>query len=157
MLKAIPNSWHSSDYEVKANGEWIADLETSSWREKGEILVEGHTNELSREGLMSGSFTMESNGDLFAEANKISAWKNTFNVRFSDDEFVLKKRSSLRSEMNLYHNNMRVGSIRREGLLSRTALIDLPDPLPLAAKLFIFWLTLIIWRREGAAAGGGGG
>lgn len=154
MLKAKPQGWNSYDYEITADGEWLADLETSSWRDKGDILIEGQNYQLSREGMMTGSYMMEAGADLFAQATKISVFKSAFDIQFSDANYVLKKRSSIRSEMNLYHNNVRVGCIRREGLMTRTALIDLPDDLPLAAKIFIFWLTLITWRKEGAAVGG---
>jgi hypothetical protein len=45
------------------------------------------------------------------------------------------------------------------GLLCRRMNIDLPEELPLPARAFIVWLTVILWKRDADAAGvtGAGG
>jgi hypothetical protein len=46
-----------------------------------------------------------------------------------------------------------LGTIGPVGAISRKALVDLPDEMDAASKVFLLWLVLIAWR--GAAEGRG--
>ena len=38
--------------------------------------------------------------------------------------------------------------------VTRRALVDLPPDLPLPVRVFVIWLTVILWKRQAEAASG---
>jgi hypothetical protein len=46
-----------------------------------------------------------------------------------------------------------VGSLSARGVFSRRMNVDLPETLPLAVRVFVVWLTVVLWKREAEAAG----
>jgi hypothetical protein len=45
-----------------------------------------------------------------------------------------------------------VGSLSAKGVFSRGMNVDLPETLPLPVRVFVMWLTVILWKRDAAAA-----
>ena len=52
----------------------------------------------------------------------------------------------------LSEKTARLGSVYPEHALTRKAVIDLPEEISLAGRIFMFWLVLILWKRAEAAA-----
>lgn len=48
-----------------------------------------------------------------------------------------------------------VGKVEPEGLFTRSVSVELPEQWELAMRVFVVWLCMILWKREGAGAGGG--
>jgi hypothetical protein len=59
----------------------------------------------------------------------------------------------------LFDGPSEIGSIAPEGFLTRRAEASFPEELPLAIKVFMIWLVIILWKRNsdsGSASGGSG-
>ena len=57
--------------------------------------------------------------------------------------------------MVLSEGGIVAGTIEPEGILTRRARIKMLDELPLVLKLFVIWLTILLWKR-GSEAGNPG-
>lgn len=168
MLKAVPMSWFSWNYEVADEaGMPVARLWIAPMRTKGTIEAGGFEYSVARDGL-AGPFLLEKSGVLEARAEKPRALYRSFDIQSGGRSFVLKARYTLRREFVLTENGIDLGTIAPEGALTRRARIDLPDDLPLPLRLFAAWLTIFLWKRAaqsdhpagfdaGAAAAGSSG
>ncbi len=155
MLKAIPNHWFSWDFTVMEGSQSVADIDVSSWREKGLLTVQGVTYEVYREGLMSGAFILESAGSVLARAEKPSAFRRSFIIEHVGRQYTLCATSAFRREFLLSEDSREIGSLSPEGIFTRRTRVDLPEELPLPVKVFIIWLSIILWKRESDSAAAG--
>ena len=48
----------------------------------------------------------------------------------------------------LEHAGLSIGEVRPLGIFTRKAAIDLPDALPVAVRIFIAWLAILLWKRD---------
>lgn len=147
MLKAIPKHWLSWDFTVTDHDRPIAQIDVSWWREKGELTVNGKIYEVYRQGLL-GAFVLESNGAVMATAKKPSALRRQFELEHEGKHLTLRASSVFGRTFLLLDGKQEVGSITPEGFFTRRAEIDLPLSLPLAVRVFIFWLAVILWKRQ---------
>jgi hypothetical protein len=152
MLELVPLGWFSWDFSVLQNSSPIAEIDISSWREKGVLAIGGASYNVCREGLMGGRFILELNGTQLAHAEKPSALHRFFTVQHEGKTYTLKAESAFRRTFLLLEDNQQVGSIAPAGMFTRKARVDLPDELPLPIKLFLLWLTVILWKRDSEAA-----
>lgn len=150
MLQAVAKGWFSRGFRIEEEGTPVAELAVGVGG--ASVEVEGTVYRMRREGLLHGAFLLEADGREAARAEKPSLFRACFTVRFPRGECVLRKDSLLGLGFGVHSGNERVGEIRRSGLLARRAEIDLPADWPLAARLFLFWLAQIVWKREAAAA-----
>lgn len=151
MIEAVPSSWFSSSYRLQQAHGTVAELDVSGWREKAEFEIRGAHCRLYREGFASGAFVMESGGKVVARATKPSAFRARFEVQVGDRTFEMR-RSAWSSGFGLFDGERQVGRVRRAGMMTRRAYIELPDDWPLAAQVFVFWLAVVIWNRDQAAS-----
>lgn len=152
MLTAIPRHWFSWDFTLFDKGESLAEIGMSSWREKGRVTVSNTTYRVYREGFFTGAFVLESNGTVLARAEKPSAMTRKVVVHFGGSQFELKPRSGLSRKFQLLSGGAIVGTLSPAGFLSRRMNIELSEDLPLLIKVFVVWLTVLLWKRESEAA-----
>lgn len=152
MLRAVPKSWFSSEYRVLENNATVAIIDLSWWREAGELTVGGSTYRVYREGLMSGPFVLESGGAIIARAEKPRAFYRSFLVEHDEKEYTLEAESALYRKFVLSEGGERIGSVYPEHALTRKAVVDFPEEIPLAVRIFMFWLVMILWKRASDAA-----
>jgi hypothetical protein len=148
MLRAIPKGWLSWDFVVKQGSQTLAEIDVSWWREQGELAVRGRTYKVFREGLMSGAFVLESAGSVLARAEKPSAFRRSFAIEHAGRQYTLRSKSAFGRAFELLDGPRAIGSISPEWIFSRRASADLPEDLPLEVRVFIIWLTIILWKRE---------
>jgi hypothetical protein len=129
-------------------------VDRSWWSAKGELTVQGITYTARREGSISGAFVLESTAGVLARATKPSAFRRSLIVEHSGRQYTLRAASALRREFVLRDGSTRIGSVAPEGLFTRRATVDLPPALPLAVRVFIVWLAVVLWKHEQAAAAG---
>jgi hypothetical protein len=151
MMKAIPKHWFSWDYTILENDVNVAHLDLSVWREKGTLTVNGEDYDVYREGLLSGKFILEQQGTPLATAIKASAFRQSSTITFADDEYELKPKSMFTRGFVLLQGSHQVGSVSPTNMLMRKAAVDLPAHLPLAVRVFIVWLAVILWKRQSEA------
>ncbi len=152
MLQLVPQSWLAWNFDVLDNDHPIAEIRASSLRESGTISIDGLSYSAYREGLLSGDFILEQNGQTIARAQKPSAFLNSFEIQYSDRGYMLKKESLIGRSFVLLEGDCQTGSIHAKGFLTRKADIDLPDDMPMPVKVFVMWLAILLWRREANAS-----
>jgi hypothetical protein len=152
MLELVPLGWFSWDFSVLQSGSPIAEIRICSRRERGVLAVGGSRYNIYREGMMSGQFILELNGTQLAHAEKRSWRYRSFTVQHEDKTYILKAESAFRQTFLLSENDRQIGSISPARMFKRKAMADLPDELPLSIKVFLLWLTVILWKRDSEAA-----
>ena len=154
MLEAAPRHFLSNDFVLRSSDRTIAELDVSAWRERAEFELEGVSYRLYREGFMSGAFVLERAGVIVARAVKPSVFRARFELDIGGQAFTLRKASVFSSRFAVFAGDRQVGEIRRARLFTRRAILELPSEWSAAIQLFVFWLALVIWKREARAAAG---
>jgi hypothetical protein len=152
MLSAVPDSWLSWDFTIFDGHKAIAKIDLSWLREAGELYLDGASYRVSRERLLSGSFTLEKDGDVLARAEKPGALIRSFKLEYNDKRYTLEAESALRRKFVLRIGGQTIGSVCPEHAFTRKAVIDLPADIALPVRIFMVWLTVILWKREADAA-----
>ena len=155
MLRVIPEGWFSYDFTVfDRGGTPVARGDLSNWRETAKLEVGGERYEAHRKGRRSKEFVLEKeDGQVVAMAEKPSAWKSPFVVEHGGNRYELDKESGWKSTFILRSDGVgQVGSVRSEGVFKRGWIAELPEELPLEAKVFIVWLVVLLWKQAASAA-----
>ena len=155
MLRLVPESWLTWNFEVLEDDRKVTEIKTSTLPESGMFSIDGSKFRAYREGMFSGEFLLEKDGQLIARAEKPSAFRNAFSIQYSDRKYMLKKESWAGRSFVVCQGDLEVGSIRPEGAFSRKAAVSLPGDMPTPLQVFVIWLTILLWKREadaGAAA-----
>ncbi len=148
MLTAIPKSWFSWGYELFDGARPVALLDLACMREKGELLIRDRTYEIGREGLLSGAFFLRKRGVDIATATKPSALRRSFDVYHGQERYTLESATAFKRKFVLREGQRIVGSVRPKSWVSRKAVVDLPEHIPMEVQVFITWLVIILWRRD---------
>jgi hypothetical protein len=152
MLEMVPRNLFSNDYVVRLPEHAATVLDISNWRERGEFELDGAHYRLYREGRMSGAFILERDGAIIARATKPSVLRPRFDLELGGRPLILRRLSAFSRRFGVFAGDVQIGTIGRAGFVTRRANLDLPGDWPVAVQLFVFWLVLVIWRREAAAA-----
>lgn len=158
MLQLVPQNWFSWNFDVLDDDRLVASIKVSSLPETGAFSLDGADYRAHREGMFSGDFFLESDGQTIARAQKPSAFLSTFEIRYLDRSYKLKKESLVGRSFVLFEGDRETGSIRPEGFLSRKSAVSLPEAMPGPVQVFVIWLAILMWRRDtnaGAAAAAG--
>jgi hypothetical protein len=148
VLKLVPKRWFSWDCADLDDRGIVAGIDTSWWREKGVLTIQGASHPVYRERLTSGDFIMESAGSVLARAQKPSAFRRCFNVEHGSRQYTVQAQSAFRRTFVVLNGDIRIGSISPDGFFTRRATIDLPEDIPLPVRIFMVWLAVILWKRE---------
>ena len=152
MLEAIPTNLFSKSVRLQQNDELVGEVDLSHWREKARLELPDGTYTLRREGFCSGDYLLERDGSVIARAAKPSVFKCTFEVELPNRQFTFRKPSIWNRRFTLFDGDRQIGSVYPTGMFRRRSNIDLPSDLPLATRIFVYWLALISWKRQNAAA-----
>ncbi len=87
-------------------------------------------------------------GPVLAQGDKKSPLSRKFSLEVGSDDYELAPTSAFSSSFVLLQGGKTVGRIRREGIFSRRMKADLPETLPVAVRVFILWLVLMMLRRR---------
>ncbi len=132
---------------MKRNGETVADIDMSWFRERAEVVIEDQIYVFARESMLQGTFALRQSDQVLASARKTSVFMRAFDVETEGRQLTLSAVSVWRREFGLYHDGIQIGCIYPRSWLGRTAVIDLPEELTLPTQVFLFWLVLVLWRR----------
>jgi len=148
MLQMIPQAF-SWTFSVMDGAEPVAHaMDRSWWSDRGALTVQGVTYTARREGVISGAYVLESTAGVLARATKPSAFRRALIVEHSGRQYTLRAVSALRREFVLLDGAARIGSLSPEGFFTRRAAVDLPPAWPLAVRVFIVWLAVMLWKHE---------
>jgi hypothetical protein len=148
VLELVPKSWFSWNFDVLENGRLVAHLNNSAWAERGTISIDGSDYLVYRENPVSGYFILEKEGSLIARAKKPSAFRESFNIEYSGKSYTLRKESFMGRAFVLCEDDQKTGSLQTMGLFTRKATASLPEGMPMPIRVFIIWLTILLWKRE---------
>ena len=150
MLEAIPRHWYSWHYDLMEGVTRLAEVRISSWRDAGQLTVGQNTFRVYRQGLYKGTFFLESNESILAQAEKPSVFWRWLDIQHQDRHYVLKTVSVFGRRLVLLDGSVEIGSLTPRGLFSRRATVNLPEDLPAPLKAFIVWLAVLLWKRDAA-------
>jgi hypothetical protein len=143
----------SNTFEFRTPSQELVMLRASPWRERADFALQGSRYHLHREGRLKGPFLLERDGRVIARAVKPSAFRDRFEVELNGTTYTLRKPSAFSRRFHLFSGEQQIGEIAPVSAFSRRSRVDLPADIPLAMQLFIFWLALLMWKRQAAAAG----
>jgi hypothetical protein len=126
-------------------------------REAGTLVLDDGAYKVYRKGRFSGAFILEKDGSVVASATKPSALKRALEVEYGNNRYALKPISSFGRTFVLLDEGTILGTMRPLHAFTRKALVDFPDSIPLPVRIFMVWLTIILWKRDEGAAGAGSG
>jgi len=153
LLEAIPTGLFASNILVQQQNEVVGEVDVSHWREKARLELPDGGYTLRREGFCSGDFLLErDDGNVIARATKPSIFQCTFDVELPNRVVTLRKPSIWNRRFALFDGEKQIGSVYPTGLFTHRSNIDLPADLPLATRIFVFWLALLSWKRQSGAA-----
>jgi hypothetical protein len=153
MLQIEPTGWFSWEFTIVRSGRTLASLDISWWRDRGELVVDGATYAVVREGLVSSDFRLSTaDGATVASATKPSILRRRFEVVHRGRTWTLEPRSAWGRAMTLLTNGRPVGDITPGGIWTRRATATLPEELSLPVQVFVVWLAVLLWKRESDAA-----
>lgn len=148
MLKAVPCSWFSWNFTVFNDGEAVARIDSAWMREAGKLIVNGSDYRVYREGLLTGAFVLEKDGEVISRAVKPDILFRTYKVEACGSIYTIEAESPFGRKFLLKRDDQTLGSVQPENAFSRRAEINLPGDLDLAVRIFMAWLILILWKRD---------
>ncbi|NLW84081.1 MAG: hypothetical protein GXY41_06730 [Phycisphaerae bacterium] len=153
MLYAVPKSIFSWGYEVYHENTPIAVIDMD-WLTEGGSFDYGRSTYYARKaGFLSGSFSLECNGNVIVHAQKTPLIRR-FEVQDGSGNYLLSAASPLTRKFILEQNSHVVGQIAPHHPFTRKCAIDLPEFISIPSGLFMFWLVLLLWRRTERASAG---
>lgn len=155
MIQVVPRSLFSWNFLIKVEDTPVAELDMSSWRERGSLSVEQQDFEIYRRGLLDGTIVLEKDGEEVASASRTSLFQSSFTLRLEADRYYIK-RSFLGRTISCSTDIGQVGLIARRSWFSRKYQADLPEELSLPLKVFVIWLALLLHKRDSDRQSSGG-
>jgi hypothetical protein len=152
MLKLIPKNWFSWDFRVLQGGHEIALIDRHWYQERASYTLAGRTYDVRRTSLLHGTFVLEHASMVLALATKPSAFQRAFDITIGADQYRLEAASVGRREFHLLQGGVKVGSVRPDSFLRRSATAQMPAQLPQEVQLFLIFLVLTLWKRAADAA-----
>lgn len=145
MINCIPMGICSWNYRLSGLGQ-NATMTFNWFTEEGDINVNGVGFQISKGGMFSGHWTLNSGGQTIASAQK--GFTRHFDVKDSTGQATLKARSPFGRSFDVYNGSL-VATIKPHHALTRRATIRVLDPKQNFATLtFMFWLVALTWRRR---------
>jgi hypothetical protein len=148
-------------YRISRDGAAVGKIDCRSVREGAAITIGGATYTAAREGLISGAYYLEADGNRLASATVASALKGGFIVQAGGRTMTLARAYAFGRALALTENGTPIGKIAPQGFFRRKAKAELPEDLAPELQAFLIWLVILIWQRQvmiggiiGATAGG---
>jgi len=150
MLYAVPKSIFSWDFHVYHGNTLLAVIDMAWLVEGGDFQYEEKAYYLKKEGMLSGNFSLESDGRVIAQAKKTPLVR-CFEVENGVHHYSLAAASPFTRNFLLRQQEGIVGEIAPNHPLTRKCTINLPEDISVPTRLFMFWLVLLMWRRVAVA------
>jgi hypothetical protein len=152
MLEAVPTDFLSRNFRLEQESKLVGQLDPSMWRCKATLDLEEGTYNLYREKLLGGDYLLEHNGTIVARAVRTNVFRSKYAVQIGNRVLEFKKLSWTTRKFGLFDGDQQIGGIYPRGIFTRRAKIDLPGDWPLANRVFMFWLALLMWKQDSQAA-----
>jgi hypothetical protein len=151
MLEAIPFGFFAKDFQLTDDGSLVGELETSMFREKARLELQDATYELYREGGFRGDFLAARDGKVVARARKPSVWTQDFDVELGTRRVTLTRPSRWKRAFAAFQSGKQIGTITPTSVFTRRGSIEFSADLSAFDRAFLFWLCLLMWKRQSTA------
>ena len=151
MLYAEPHSALSWDFTVYEESLPVAEVDLAWVRERAVVTIKDVNCDVYRESV-GGAFVLAVDDYVLMRAVKTSVFSSSFDVTYEERAYHLKKKSIFSRAFELWQDGSVVGTITPRGMFTRKADADLPNDLPLAVRVFMLWLVILIWKRAASSS-----
>lgn len=152
-----PRSLFNWNFEPSGS-DWSGSTLLRHFTEQRELVVNGQTFAVVKDGFFSGQWRLEENGKTILTAHKPNPLTRRFLLTGQGVSATLAAANPLRRVMVLSTARRSV-EIRPGHPFTRRARItgDAGDEIDARQAAFAFWLSILTWRRAASNNGGGAG
>jgi hypothetical protein len=147
MLRARRRGVFRREYEVESDGGPVTTL-AGARREGCEFTLDGGGYRVERDGRKR--FVLHGPGGRVASAERTT--RREWAVRSQTGNVKLVKPSMWRSVWEIHQRGSARGTIRHDGVFSRSFLADVPSDVPMPVRVFALYVVLVNYEREANAA-----
>lgn len=152
MLKATAQGWSNTRWLISTDeGRPAATLELAGIRTAATWSLDGRQYRLSRERGGKRALVLEADGQRLATATRTSRWRRTFAISAAGAEWTLAMASVWNGRWELSGPAGALGRIQPAGFWRRSALIELPEALPIELRVFLAAIVLLFARDDDTA------
>ncbi|MFD0893455.1 hypothetical protein KBB96_18670 [Luteolibacter ambystomatis] len=144
MIRCLPRGICSPSYHLEGEGHQ-AEILFNAFGEGGELVIDGRSLTVEKQGFLSGSWALVDGGRVMATAGKTSAFTRTIEGEGPSGAFRLNAESVFGRTMLLETRNG-TAVISPDHAFTRRASIGGPAA-DFTTACFAFWLTGMLWRR----------
>jgi hypothetical protein len=138
---------HGDGHQAIAGFDWIG--------EKGQLDIDRESHAVSKQGIFSGEWSLDSKSGTLFTARKPSAFTRTFEISCPTASATLSAQSALGRTMLLQGNHVDCSITPAHPFTRRASIVGNCEDFKLAA--FAFWLTALVWRRAARNNSGNAG
>ncbi|BDM81787.1 hypothetical protein AM10699_46540 [Acaryochloris marina MBIC10699] len=147
QLQCIPASMWGWNYRIETS-QGTARIELKVMKDEGEIILPDASYTITHP-MLSGEWSLKQDREesIVAQARKPNPLRRKLELTFGTQKLVLQAVSPFRREFQIRQGSQVLGRIRPDSFSSRQATIAVNAPLDLKIQLFLFWLTVMLWRQ----------
>ncbi|HYC77367.1 MAG TPA: hypothetical protein VEI02_07045 [Planctomycetota bacterium] len=139
-------------FKLQDGGRDVAVVKPAWFSERAEATADGAPLRFEREG-WRGRFVARGPTGEIASATKRSAWTRDFDVHVGKRVFELRPAGAFSRAFRLLdERGADAGGVRPRGWFGIRSEVTAPPELPPAARAFIAWLAMLMWRRQAASS-----
>ena len=150
----VPQGFFSRHYQLVWNGQTVATLRMSLWKESCEFTIAGHTFTISRTSMWKDGFLLATEGQTVCEVKR-TFWSRQFALVASEQTWTLKPAGFFTRIYQLLADDREVGTIRPAGWFTRKQFADFAPDVPPPIQVLAIYLFLVIHQREQRNASSG--
>jgi len=144
MIRCTPKGICSWNFAISGESH-SANLEFQGIRERGKLIIDNESFEVTKLGVFSGTWTLTGNDSPIYTAHKPSAFTRAFQITGPSCSAQLAAESALSRTMKLTGNAIRCTIAPDHCFTRRATITGTWEDFRLLS--FGFWLTLVTWRR----------
>ncbi len=152
MLHCVPRSVFSWFFDVTGSDAGPGEITFNIFTEQGTVSLGSERFDVVKHGVLSGRWTLESDGHVHAEATK-STLTRRFTVVADGVELELVARSPFGRAFRISCGDEEIGGVESAGIFTRRASIECPPSVSEPVQLFLGWLAILTWKRAAASSG----
>lgn len=146
MITCVPESVFGWNFEATGASGGPAEVTFNFFTEQGAIQYGGVEYDVRKHGMLSGEWTLEANGQVYARAVKNNPLTRKFQVEEGGGEFTLRALIMMRG-YEILRGDTVIGTINPAHIFTRRSTIDCGPEMTEPCQLFCFWLAALTWRR----------
>ncbi len=150
VLTCLPQSICSWNYSITgSDSDVIASVEFDFWNEQGSIILEPSCYGVKRGWVWpSDEWSLESGDRVIAVATKPNPFTRFFEVSYSSQDLILRPELPFTRSFLIEQDNRVLGTIQPMHSFTRRASIDCSSSIAIPVQIFLFWLTVLMWKRD---------